>query len=185
VFSLASLPVTFLKMVPTFGGEEDSALGDMTDSEILQWLNTYFFWTSVFGFAAFVFVRWVAARIYASGVLAALRTGTLNQRDLGDFEREALQDLALLEHDAPARLHPVLAIAGKATRPPWRATITVATLAIWFTFVAQIYVSEFFNYHPQRGFLNQPLIQLPWFRYVPKHLTQEASWEVRDNTPEF
>ncbi len=51
---------------------------------------------------------------------------------------------------------------------------TVLLALVWFAFVAQIYASEFMNYHPGIGFLNQPLVQLPWFRYIPSAL--ESPW---------
>jgi hypothetical protein len=38
---------------------------------------------------------------------------------------------------------------------------------IWFAFVAQVYVSEFLNYHPVAGFLNHVLVQFPCFDFVP------------------
>ena len=50
-------------------------------------------------------------------------------------------------------------------------TVWVAALAlVWFAFVAQIFVSEFLNYHPGVGWLNQPTAQAPWFHYIPGHL---------------
>jgi len=42
------------------------------------------------------------------------------------------------------------------------ATATAAALAVvWFAVVAQIYAGQFLN-HNWIGWLNQPLIQLPW-----------------------
>jgi hypothetical protein len=51
-----------------------------------------------------------------------------------------------------------------------RVTVALATFFVWFTFVAQIFISEFLNYHPVLGWLNQTLVQLPWFHYIPPHL---------------
>jgi len=45
-------------------------------------------------------------------------------------------------------------------------------IAIWFGFIAEVYISEFFNYHPFYGFANHPLIQFPCVDYVPAHLQQ-------------
>ena len=42
------------------------------------------------------------------------------------------------------------------------------------TDMADHYISEFFSYHGMIGWLNQPLIQLPWFRYVPAHAQNTA-----------
>lgn len=56
-----------------------------------------------------------------------------------------------------------------------RATTGVALFLVWFGFVSQIYVSEFFMKSAAgRGWLNQPLVQLPWFNYIPSRLKTEA-----------
>lgn len=52
----------------------------------------------------------------------------------------------------------------------WRNALLAATALIGFAFVAQIFIGEFFNYHPVVGWFNQPLVQLPWLRYIPGHL---------------
>jgi hypothetical protein len=176
IFSLVSLPITLFKLGPFIKYQSDPTIGDQTATQLLAWLNRYSFWASVFGFIAFLLVRRMLARIYASGLLSAYRAGTLAPENLGEFERNALLHLGL-NQQAPTKRHPALELAGKATRPPWRVAITSLTLFVWFTFVAQIYISSFVNYIPIRGFTNQSLIQLPWFRYVPGHLEQDAAEE--------
>ena len=49
-------------------------------------------------------------------------------------------------------------------------TAAFAAFWIWFSFVAQIYASEFLSSHTALGWVNQPLVQLPWFRHVPPRL---------------
>jgi hypothetical protein len=51
-----------------------------------------------------------------------------------------------------------------------RTGAIAAAVFVWFTFVAQIFIGEFFMYHPVVGWLNQPLVQLPWFHYIPSSL---------------
>jgi hypothetical protein len=54
--------------------------------------------------------------------------------------------------------------------------IVFGLLAVtWFAFVVPIYVSEFLNYHPVVGFLNQPLVQLPCFDFIPAALRAAGS----------
>lgn len=178
VFSLVSLPFAILKTVPLFRSMANFETESMTATELLAWLNSYFFWVSVAGFIAFVFVRHVAVRIYAGAVVSALKTETLSEGDLSELESRTLNALGLVPERGQFSRHRVVELVGKATRPPWRVTITIATLLVWFSFVAQIYVSEFLNYHPQRGFVNQPIIQMPWFRYVPSALEAEAKAEA-------
>ena len=178
-YSVASLPVAILIAIPSFITQINPALNDATDLEFLEFMNTYFFWACVVGFTTFVVLRLLAARLYAGAVLGAVRAGELPVTELSEFEATALQRLGLSEPEERAPRHIAIAVAQKASRPIVRAPLVVATLAIWFTFVAQIYVGEFLNYHPVRGWMNQPLVQLPWFRYVPGHLVESAK-----NAPE-
>jgi hypothetical protein len=56
-----------------------------------------------------------------------------------------------------------------------RITTGVALFLVWFSFVAQIYVSEFLLKSSWgHGWVNQPLVQLPWFNYIPPGLKAEA-----------
>ena len=130
------------------------------------------------GFSAFVILRVFAARLYAGAVLGAVRAGELSASDLSELEAATLARLGLSEPEERAPRHIAIEVARKASRPIVRAPLVAATLVVWFTFVAQIYVREFLNYHPVRGWMNQPLVQLPWFRYVPGHLEKSAR-----NTP--
>ena len=61
---------------------------------------------------------------------------------------------------------------GEAKAPPDVAYVTVGVLTalVWFTFVSQIYIAQFLNHHPVVGWLNQPLVQLPSFHYIPDAL---------------
>lgn len=56
-----------------------------------------------------------------------------------------------------------------------RASTGFALFLVWLSFVAQVYTSEFFLKSPMgRGWLNQPLVQLPWFNYIPGQLAEDA-----------
>ena len=177
-YSIASLPVAVLIVFPLFIGQVNPVTNEMTDMELLKYLNTYFFWTGAVGFSAFVILRVFAARLYAGAVLGAVRAGELSASDLSELEAATLARLGLNEPEERAPRHIAIEVARKASRPIVRAPLVAATLVVWFTFVAQIYVREFLNYHPVRGWMNQPLVQLPWFRYVPGHLEKSAR-----NTP--
>ena len=39
--------------------------------------------------------------------------------------------------------------------------------ALWFFVVAELFIGQFLNYHGPQGWLNLPLIQLPWVNRVP------------------
>jgi len=167
--SALTLPASILKTVPAYFPQISPAWSNITPAQALHALNNYFFWCALYVFAAFVVLRLVAARIYAGAVLEAVQGGSLDAEDLAPHEREALQKLGLLQPKAQAaRPRLIRALTWFGTRLG-RAVAGILVALVWFSLVAQIYTSEFLNYHPGTGWLNQPTMQLPWFRYVPSH----------------
>jgi len=170
VFSLVALPINVLLIAPQGFEKSNPDTANLTDVQFLAYLNRYYFFVSLVGFAGYVLVRIVAARWYAAGLLSALKKGRIAVSDLRGDEAAALHTLQLdRPAEAPQR-HPVVAATLAVSKPVWRGGWITAALLVWFTFVAQIYVREFVNYHPYRGFMNQPLVQLPWLRFVPAEL---------------
>ena len=52
-----------------------------------------------------------------------------------------------------------------------RALSSLVLFSVWIGFAMQLVASEFLNYHTAgRGWLNQPLIQLPWMPYLPESM---------------
>ncbi len=176
LFSLVSLPLTILRTIP-LGVGNSPEYASLTNTELLAWANTYYFYVSIAGFVGFALLRMVAARIYAGALLEAFRMGELSVADLRGIEGPVLGELGLVTQVGREKRHIVIEIARKAARPPWRVAVTAGTLVVWFTFVGQNFVTEFLRFNVQRGFINQPLVQLPWFRYVPDQLVQAAKAE--------
>ncbi len=166
-YSLVALPVMALKVAPLFIGNHPQ-FDEMTGPEIAAWLGNYYFWCGLALFPAFIFLKWLGARCYAAALLKERRHFP-KPFPLSPREEEALDQFQLLENETP----PPTGWLEFALRPfSWGATAGVFALTafVWFTFVAQMYVSEFLNYHPMLGWLNHPLVQLPWIRYIPGHL---------------
>jgi hypothetical protein len=172
LYTLAAVPVTVFRILP--GVAEQTGLAVFQDretpAEMIQALNQYTFSVSLVLFPLFVGLHLVAARIYASAIREAVREGTLPADRLGEFERETLARLELLEPVSP-QPRP-LVVRGLRRVSGWGLRLATGTLAVvvWFLFVFQIYFAEFFNYHPFLGWMNQPLVHLPWLHYVPLHL---------------
>jgi len=170
LYSLLALPLNVLKTSPAFQPQINSALANLTDVQVLKHLDSYFFWCAIVMLPAYVMLRLLAARIYASGILSLVQSARIQPAELAPLEFETLQWLNLLEaRPTPARHFFVRSITWTGTRVG-RTASTVALALIWFTFVAQIYVTEFLQYHSGLGWMNQPLVQLPWFHYVPARL---------------
>ena len=124
-------------------------------------LFKYFTVVSVLGFLLFVLLKLLAARHYASALIRAARKGRLEgvatfpveDRMLAQFDRSA----------APSPSSRIVAIPVVT----WKAGLLVLCCAVWVGIAFLLHVAEFLNYHPIRGFLNHPLIQVPWFSYIP------------------
>lgn len=171
LYGLVSLPVTFFKMLPLFLENINPAILEMSDPELFAYMNGYFLRAGIVFFLGYWLVHAFAARIYAKGLIEAVAREKVSIDDLSSWELNALVRLSLVRNDASNQRHIVIRIVDTVTKPARKFGIVTATVLLWFGFVAQIYVSEFLVYHPKRGMLNQPLIQLPWYNYTPKHLS--------------
>lgn len=168
LYSALSLPLTVLKTVPMFLPQKYPFLEGLSEPEALKYLNAYFFWCALAVFPSYALLRVLAARIYASGLLASVRSGRLSPNSLSACERSFLERLDLLRvRPQPAR-HPFVRGMQWTGTHLGSLTARVVIVGIWFSLVAQIYISEFLSYHGAWGWLNQPLVQLPWFHYLPK-----------------
>jgi hypothetical protein len=151
------------------------ALADLPADQALHFDKQYYFFAAFLVFAAFVALRIVAAKIYASGLLACLQSGALPEDVLAENEWETLQRLNLLGYRVTAPRHVLVRTVTWLGTRIGRITTGVALFLVWFSFVAQIYVSEFMIKSPGgHGWLNQPLVQLPWFNYIPPALKAAA-----------
>lgn len=173
-YGLFLVPVTVAKIAPAFLKANEPNYATMSNAEALSVLKWHFFVVSFLLFPLFVALRIFAARIYASAVLGALKRGSIHEDMLAENEWETLNRLDLLTLNLtrmqPAWLRATTWFASRATR----AALGVAVVLVWFSFIAQAYVSEFFLKSPRgQGWLNQPLVQLPWFSYIPPRLTDD------------
>lgn len=169
-YSLLWFPINILKTAPYFLAHNNLAVENFTSDQALAFLTRYFFWCGFLVFPAILFLRLWAARIYARGLLSGLQKGSIPVQALAAREREELLRLDLIQITPPRSRHVLLQVAAQTGSGLWSTGLLVATGLVWFTFVAQIYIAEFIHYHPITGWINQPLVQLPWFRYVPAHL---------------
>jgi hypothetical protein len=150
----------------------------MAAIELLRQLRGYLFVACLLVFPAFVFLHVLAARLYAGALRDAVQLRSLTP--LG-FESLAVDRLHLdvpdprPDHSAPTRF---VLWTGSLTG---RVTAGVATALVWFAFAFQIVVGQFlkFESNPIKGWINQPLVQAPWFDFTPAALKKEARAELR------
>jgi hypothetical protein len=170
LYVLCALPLGVLKITPMFSPQNHPHLAGLNDAEVLQHLNRYFFWSALLLLPGYVGLRLVAGRIYAAGLLRLLQQKRLSPDHLADFEKQSLDRLDLLQTPPQRERHFLVRLAAWSVTRVGRIFSGFALVLLWFAFVAQIYVTEFFNYHGALGWLNQPLVQLPWFHYLPTRL---------------
>ncbi len=166
LLTLASLPLEILKTAPRFFDGFIDSWTNASDAEVHSKLQYYFLACSNFFFLTFMVWHLVAARIYQSSVLKVLERGWVTHEELHPVLADWLARLELL----PV---PTVETAGltymvkSGSRMVYRRLLYGILFLIWFGFVAKVYVGEFLNYHPLTGFVNHPLIQFPFFNYVP------------------
>ncbi len=168
--ALAS-PIQVMKSAPMYlvGHPGQSEL--LTPEAAKKYLESYFFWWSIYALPAYVILRIVAAKIYAHGLLRALTDSHLVEKDLSPFEQETLSRLNLLHAAPPVERHVGWRLVLWMGTRVGRVTSGIALFFIWFGLITQIYLTEFLKHHVSGiGFFNQPLIQLPWIHYMPIHI---------------
>jgi hypothetical protein len=170
LYALCSVPMLILGSIVMFLPNINPKLADLAPAQAIQVLNTYFFWSALFVFPAFVLLRLVAARIYGTALLKAVQTGAVHQDALGESEWQTLHRLELLRVEPPRLRHPVLRIVTWTGTRAGRITFGFLTGLIWFVFIVELYIVQFFNYRGAQVWLNQPLVHLPWFHHMPAAL---------------
>lgn len=185
LYTTMAVPFTILKTMPGYFPQINPGLVELPPTEALEFAKNYYFYAGFFVFGAFLFLRLVAAQIYASGLLACIQSGAVPEDALAENEWETLHQLDLLTiKPQPTRHVLVRTVTWLGTRVG-RATTGMAMFLVWFAFFSQVYISEFLHKSPGgQGWLNQPLVQLPWFNYIPKAL-EDAGKTLPDSPPDW
>jgi hypothetical protein len=170
LYSLCSIPLMILASVVMFLPGINPGLADLTPAETVRVLDRYYFWSALFVFPAFVVLRIAAARIYGSALLKAVQHGAIAPDALAENEWQALHRLDLLQVEPPRLRHPVWRIVTWAGTRAGGITFGFLTALTWFVFIGQLYIAQFFNYRGALVWLNQTLVQLPWFHHLPASL---------------
>ena len=141
IFALRGMPVFIENIYPGFAGLDAEGL--------VQFENRYRLLAAIYVFAAVVFLRKQAARIYAGAMLRALSAGEGWAR--GTFASRLLSDLAVAPSKAPVRT------PGRFKR----FLLGAARVMLWFGVIVLIVVGQFLN-HSWVFWVSYPLIALPW-----------------------
>ncbi len=178
-YVMANIVLTIFKALPTFLPTMNPALANLSAIAALEFLDQYYFYTGGIAFLLLLALKTIGGNIYSSAVREIWRQSALNPET---FHQEEIRLFNLLEisygsrYQKPGLVRKILKIPVNVS---YRGAMLTLTILVWSLFNFIPFVSEFFNYYPVRGFLNQPLVQLPCFRYVPTHLEAKAAAEQK------
>ena len=149
---MRALPMLFPHIIDGFE--------DMTRARALQAAEPFYLLATAVCFAAVLGARAVAARVYAGAMLSALSAGRIALPELAPAERVTLARLNLQsgipdgKQRADGRLR-------KLGRRALEALVIIAVPALWAVVAISVFVTQFLHYD-WAGWLNHPIIHLPW-----------------------
>ena len=174
-YTITSFVLTFFKVLPVFFPAMNPALEALSASQALEFLHDYYFYTGLLVFLLFFILRTAAGRIYAIALVEMWTQQVLTPEDFHPQEVRILELLEISYGSSYQKPRPLTKILRFPFSVSYRGAVTLATCLVWGIFSFMPFISEFFHYYPLWGFLNQPLVQLPCFQYVPPLLEREAA----------
>ena len=112
----------------------------------------------------------MAGFIYSGVLVETWQKNIVTEYDLHQEEIYYLNKFRFSSNLTYSNQKPIQRIIISSVSIAYRSSLIILIFFTWFLFSFLPFISEFFNYYPQRGFLNQPLVQIPCFRYVPQSL---------------
>jgi hypothetical protein len=168
---LLTIPQEIFKAMPHYLHELDNwrtASNARLLEQYCEYLRSVAFWL----FVSLLILHALAARLYRSAMLAALREGLIHPEDLTPSLREYLDRLELIP-EVTQRSGGLI----RVLRWTWNwyvlRVLYTAVLLISLLFVAKSYASYFIVARPFAEFMNDPLLQFPCVDYVPLALTKQ------------
>jgi hypothetical protein len=171
----SSFVLLYFKALPAFFPSMNPALADLSPAESLELLNRYYFYTGSLAFILVLILRTWAGRLYASGLRILWTQSRLPVDTFHDQEAQFLERLQMGYGFSPRSQGLVKRLLQSPFSLGYRVGMVLVTLFLWSLFSFTPLISEFAHYYPVAGFLNQPLVQLPSFRYVPESLQAETT----------
>jgi len=174
LYAVFTLPV-FAAKGAIYGMGNKEAITALSPLQQWEWLNGYLFNSSLFILLpAFVTVRILASGIYASAIREIVKSGEAASIKLSAFESDTFRALEIHERPQNERSLPTRFIL-------WTGSLTGRIVTgflcfwLWVAVAFQPAMQQFFVYHSGlKGYLNHPLVQMPWFHYVPDALSIAA-----------
>lgn len=161
LIALLSLPVAVFAAMPVAFPSWISGYAELGRPQAMQAAEPFYLLASLYLLLALIGVRMFAARVYADAMLGCVQAGAVAIARLGELERTALSHFQLLPMQPAAGV-----TAGGVPKRLISSILRFASLAavplVWVLIAVMLYISQFFHYDWVH-WINQPLIQLPWF----------------------
>jgi hypothetical protein len=166
-----------LKTVPTYFDGYLPSWTDLSDEQALLGYRFYYLCYSAFILASLLLTRLTAGWVYQEALVRSLRRGWVTPEVLHPRLHHWLDRLGILSQRAAG----VTTVGPTRAAGQWvfRALAAPTLFLLWVAFGAKTYVGEFVHYHPLVGFLNQPLVMVPYADHTPGHLVDA----VREGRP--
>ena len=156
-----SLPIALFAVMPVAFPSWIGGYADLGRPQAMQAAEPFYLMASLYLLLALIGIRTFAARVYADAMLGCVQAGAVAIAQLGELERTALSHFHLL-HTRPV----VGEIADRVVKRWLTGLVRFVSLAavpvVWLIIAVVLYISQFFHYDWVH-WINQPLIQLPWF----------------------
>lgn len=171
-YLFSSFILLIIKIIPVFLPVINPNLENLNSAQTLQFLNDYYFWTGMSCFVLFFALKMMAGYIYSGVLVETWQKNKVTEDELHEEEIYYLNKFQFTPNPIHSQTKPIQKMIVSSLLISYRSSLMILTVFVWFLFSFLPFVSEFFNYYPQRGFLNQPLVQIPCFRYVPQSLEE-------------
>ncbi|ABW32473.1 hypothetical protein [Acaryochloris marina] len=173
-YVISSFFLTLGKAIPVFLPNTNPNLSALTASEALEYLNQYYLLIGVLGFLLVWGLRMAGGCIYAGALVDLWQQSSQPQSAFHPNESHFLQLVDIQYGSTHHSTHVIRKILWLPVSVSYRVIAMTFSLLVWALVSFMPFASQFANYAPVRGFLNQPLVQLPCFRYVPNDLETAA-----------
>jgi hypothetical protein len=178
--AVLSVPFTVMWVLPVLIPVGVPEMATWSDARFREWLDGYYLFWAILGFPAYFALRQLEARWYGRALLDAVRSGAIGRRQLHPAEAEGLERYGLLAVKDLSHRHPLVRAADWTAS--WIGRLSgLGAVGLAWSFVAfLVFASAFFATRPVVGWVNQPLVLVPAFKYVPPGLRGVDDADSRD-----
>ena len=172
-YLLLALPPLAIRTAPYFLTMNEDPAAPVADAEIRRQLNWFMLLASPWVVGCYLLVHWLGARIYAYAFALEAQFGD-TPLAMTNLERRCF-DLLELPRQVARKHHFLVRSLLWTWASARNVLVVVAQFVIWFFVMFSVDVQQFLNYVPFWGWLNHPLIQMPWVRWLPVHLRDDGA----------